>query len=198
MKRNSTGEETLIYLGIIAGIVVLVIVVRWIIAYQVRRIKHKPAEFPKVIKPTKLQQDNVYPVNPPSPSGINQVFVSYNRKDSTFALSLSKDLASNGIDVWIDQLSIPPGAAWDRAIEKALISSPLVLVVLSKTSVESDNVLDEISFAFQKGKRIIPVLSEECNVPMRLARLQQIDFTGNYQNGYTKLLDALNKATGSA
>ena len=174
------------------------IVVRWIIAYQVRRIKNKPAEFQKVIKPTKLQVDNVYPVNPPIPSGIHQVFVSYNRKDSAFALSLSKDLAANGIDVWIDQLSIPPGTAWDRAIEKALVSSPLVLVVLSKASVESDNVLDEITYAFQKGKRIIPVLSEECNVPLRLARLQHIDFTGNYKNGYSILLEVLNKAVGSA
>ena len=150
----------------------------------------------EVTKPTNLPEDNTYPQNTPIRSG--QVFVSYNRKDSAFALSLSKDLATNGIEVWIDQLSIPAGAAWDRAIEKALISAPLVLVVLSKSAVESENVMDEISFAFQNGKRIIPVLTEECKVPMRLARLQQIDFIGNYKNGYSKLMEALNKAAGSA
>lgn len=166
-------------------------------AAKIDHEENEPAEIQVVIQPASQPQENTYLPDSPVPSIIHQVFVSYNRKDSAFALLLSKNLAKNGIEVWIDQLSIPAGAAWDRAIENALNSATLVLVVLSKNAVESDNVLDEISYAFQNNKRIIPVLSEQCKVPLRLARLQQIDFTGNYKHGYSKLLDALNKATGS-
>ncbi|HJW28879.1 MAG TPA: toll/interleukin-1 receptor domain-containing protein, partial [Saprospiraceae bacterium] len=120
-----------------------------------------------------------------------KIFFSYSRMDSAFALRLAKDIRSAGADIWIDQLDIPVGNHWDAAVEKALITSSCVLVILSPSSTASNNVKDEISFAVDTGKKIIPVLLEECLAPFRLRRLQHIDFTKDYDEGLKQLLASL-------
>ncbi len=118
-------------------------------------------------------------------------FFSYCREDSEFALKLAEDLKAAGANVWIDQIDIEPGAEWDSAVEEALNASPRMLVILSPVSVNSKNVRDEVSFALNEGKRVIPVLYRDCKVPFRLARLQQIDFRADYARGLKILLRAI-------
>jgi hypothetical protein len=118
-------------------------------------------------------------------------FCSYSREDAAFALKLAEDLKAAGANVWMDQIDIEPGTPWDRAVEEALAASSRVLVILSPASVSSDNVSDELSFALSKHKRLIPVLYRECDVPFRLARLQHIDFTHDYERGLKALIKAL-------
>jgi TIR domain len=118
-------------------------------------------------------------------------FFSYSRRDSEFALRLAGDLKAAGKSVWIDQLDIVPGEQWDRAIEKDLGRSPIMLVILSPASVESDNVMDEVSFALRERKRIIPIICKNCRIPFRLDRLQRVDFTEDYDRGLNDLLKAL-------
>ena len=124
----------------------------------------------------------------------NRTFVSYSRADSEFALKLASDLRANGASVWLDQLDIAPGARWDSAIEDALRRSARVIVLLSPKAVASQNVLDEVSFAMDEGKAIVPVLVETCAVPMRLRRLQHVDFTPGYDAALGRLLVTLGVA----
>ena len=124
----------------------------------------------------------------------NRTFVSYSRADSEFALKLASDLRANGASVWLDQLDIAPGARWDSAIEDALRRSARVIVLLSPKAVASQNVLDEVSFALDEGKAIVPVLVETCAVPMRLRRLQHVDFTPGYEAALGRLLVTLGVA----
>lgn len=116
-----------------------------------------------------------------------KIFFSYSRFDSSFALKLAKDLRDSGSDVWIDQLDIQAGKHWDAAVEKALDSSSCVIVILTPTSIVSENVMDEVSFALESGKRIIPVMLVECPTPFRLRRLQRVDFTVDYEAGFSQL-----------
>lgn len=118
-------------------------------------------------------------------------FFSYARVDTPFVLKLAKDLRDAGAELWLDQLDIKPGSHWDSAIEKALGSANRIIVVLSKDSVASNNVMDEVSFALENGKTVIPVLLNECAPPFRLKRLQRIDFTQDYHTGLNYLLEAL-------
>lgn len=119
------------------------------------------------------------------------IFFSYSRKDSEFVLSLAQELREAGADIWLDQLDIEPGTAWDDSIEDALAKSDTLLVVLSKTSVASTNVRDEYSYAIEEGKRVVPVLMEPCTVPFRLRRLQYADFTQDRQVGIDTLTETL-------
>lgn len=126
-----------------------------------------------------------------------KIFFSYSRVDSPFALTLAKDLREAGADIWIDQLDIPAGTHWDAAVEKALNSAAYVLVILTPASTASTNVMDEVSFALESGKKIIPVLLEDCLPPFRLRRLQRIDFTSDYTSGFNQLIISLNLTLGN-
>ena len=105
------------------------------------------------------------------------VFISYAREDSDFALRLATGLRNAGLDVWLDQLSIRPGEPWDDAIETALTSASTLLLILSPDAVASKTVMDELGFALDEGKRIVPVLHRPCRVPLRIKRLHYADFT---------------------
>lgn len=106
-------------------------------------------------------------------------------------MNLAKNLREAGANVWLDQLDIQAGSRWDSSIETALKSSQTLLVVLSKRSVESQNVMDEVSFALEEGKTVVPVLFESCEIPFRLRRLQFADFTGDHKKGIVTLTEAL-------
>ena len=122
----------------------------------------------------------------------NKIFLSYSRVDAKFALKLGEDLRVAGLDIWIDQLNIPPGETWDEEIQKALENAACLLVILSATSVESDNVLNEINYALETKKQVIPILLENgLKKPFNINRLQHIDFTSSYDSGLNRLLNAL-------
>lgn len=120
------------------------------------------------------------------------MFFSYSRDDSELVLNLAKELRQAGADVWLDQLDIPAGQRWDSAIQNALTDADTLIVALSKTSISSDNVMDEVSYALEKDKKVIPVLLEECEIPFRIRRLQFVDLTTNYEEGIKTILSGIN------
>ena len=58
---------------------------------------------------------------------LSNTFLSYARKDSQVALKLASDLKAMDVVVWLDQVDIPPGERWDRAVEAALLKADLEL-----------------------------------------------------------------------
>lgn len=121
-------------------------------------------------------------------------FFSYSRVDSEFVLRLAQDLRAAGANVWLDQLDIGGGQRWDNAVQAALRRCPNQIVVLSPDSVNSNNVMDEVSYALEEHKQVIPVLYRECEMPFRLRRVQYVDFRSDYQHGLSGLLKALGVA----
>src|SRR6266852_5505314 len=114
-------------------------------------------------------------------------FLSYSRRDQAFAARLAQDLRARGIRLWFDQLDIPPGANWDVEIHRALHGARALLFIVSESSVASDNVLNELSVALETGKSIIPVMIANVTVPLRITRLQRVDFVTDYHAGLAKL-----------
>jgi hypothetical protein len=107
------------------------------------------------------------------------IFVSYSSKDRPFALGLVKELQKLGANLWIDQLGIKLGENWDNAIEEALDKSETLMLILSSKSVDSPNVQDEVSIAINSEKKLVPILIEECKLPMRWQRRQYADLANN-------------------
>lgn len=123
----------------------------------------------------------------------NHIFISYSRADAEFAQKVAEDLRAHGVNIWLDKIDIPVGSRWDRAVEEALETCGRLLLVMSPTSVGSENVMDEISEAFQNNKQIIPILHQPCEVPMRIRRLQYIDFTKDYNTAFTRLIQVVSQ-----
>jgi len=67
-----------------------------------------------------------------------------------------------------------------------------MLIILSPASVDSTNVMDEVSFALEEKKTVIPIICKDCVVPFRLRRVQYVDFRKDYARGLKELLKTLN------
>jgi TonB family protein len=122
---------------------------------------------------------------------ISKAFFSYSREDSEFALRLARDLRASGASVWLDQLDIQAGERWDRAVESALSECSCLIVILSPSSIASNNVMDEVSYALEERRTVIPVLHRDCKIPFRLRRLQYIDCRLDYNRGLNGILTNL-------
>ncbi len=120
------------------------------------------------------------------------VFFSYSPEDSEFALPLAARLRAAGADVWIDKWeALTPGQKWLYNRHAAMNKCPTFLVILSPSSLTSPEVMSSTDLAIQEGKRVIPVLYRECEVPLRLRRLQYVDFRTDYDCGLKTLLETL-------
>jgi TIR domain/Ig-like domain from next to BRCA1 gene len=115
-------------------------------------------------------------------------FISYSRTDSEFAIRFARDLKNAGFGVWLDQLDIPKGSRWDDEVERALEAASTFIIVLSPESIESQNVKDEIGYAIDDGKYILPILLKSCKIPFRLRRFQFVDFADRpYDEGLAEI-----------
>jgi hypothetical protein len=120
-------------------------------------------------------------------------FLSYSRSDEAFALRFARDLRSHGVVMWVDQLDIRPSEHWDRAIERAVRDCRGLLVILSPRSVASENVADEISFAINTGKPVLPVMIEKCALPLRITRMHLVDATAGYERALKQCVAELTR-----
>jgi hypothetical protein len=125
------------------------------------------------------------------PAGNPRTFISYAREDSEFALKLATDLRAAGADIWLDRFDITVGDPWPQAIDKALDECGQFLVILTRASTGSQNVMAELNSAVDEGKRILPVLREECRIPFRIRAVHYANFTGDYESGLAELLPAI-------
>ena len=127
-----------------------------------------------------------------TPDKQRRAFISYSRTNKDFAVKLTKGLRSAGYPVWFDQFDIPTGSRWDDEVEKALRECSIFMIILTPASISSENVKDEIGYAIDHGKRIVPVLLESCDVPLRLRRFQYVDFTSkSFDEGFESAKELL-------
>ncbi len=115
-------------------------------------------------------------------------FISYAREDADFALRLAQDLREAGAQVWIDQLDIKTGERWARSIERAVTKCSGLIFILSPDSITSDNVMDEVDYALDMDKKVLPVMFRQVDLPFRIRRRHYVDFTEGYDNGLIRLM----------
>src|SRR6266851_1751396 len=124
---------------------------------------------------------------------MDTVFVSYARGDGEpFATRLHNQLEANGFPAWLDRRDIRPGENWDLAIDTGIRDSWSLLFVMTPSSVNSPNCHDEWSRALSFKKPVLPLMVRNSVPPMRLHRLQYVDFTGDFDAALKQLIEHLN------
>ncbi len=124
-----------------------------------------------------------------------RAFISYSHADAAFAARLADALPGLGIEPWIDREGIAAGVRWSRAIQDALDSVDVLVLILSPTSMASTNVADEWQYALDRGKPVLPVLHEPTDVHFQLGRLQYVDFRGQpFEVALPQLADGIGRA----
>lgn len=103
------------------------------------------------------------------------IFISYARSDQLKIEQLAAALEQAGYSVWWDR-HIRAGEEFSRDIEKAIAEAKAVVVAWSKSSVKSEWVREEASFAREHGK-IVPIRLDETLPPFGYRQRQAIDFS---------------------
>jgi len=103
------------------------------------------------------------------------LFVSYARADRPFVANLVAMLEAAGYSVWWD-FAIKPGENFNPVISRALDAAKCVLVVWSKTSVNSDWVHDEAGVG-RRRRILIPVRIQDVEPPLGFGQVHDVDFT---------------------
>ena len=130
------------------------------------------------------------------------VFISHaNPEDNEFASWLGTRLTAAGYEVWTDVLNLVGGETFWRDIGEVIREeAAVVIVALSRASYRKDGVLDEIALSVSTGRRlnkkqfIMPVRLDDLpfsDFPEQLIRLNAIDFSHNWADGFSTLLQAL-------
>lgn len=130
------------------------------------------------------------------------IFISHaNPEDNEFASWLGTRLTSAGYEVWTDVLKLLGGEKFWRDIGEAIKEeAAVVIVALSHASYQKDGVLDEIALAVGTGRKlktpqfVIPIRLDDLpfsDFPEQLIRLNAIDFSPNWADGFSKLLKIL-------
>jgi hypothetical protein len=127
----------------------------------------------------------------PKASRTISCFISYSRDDQDFAMRLRSELRNANIKGWRDIDDIPPGAPWDDQIASAIRSCSVVLFIVTPASVKSQNVADELSYAREQTKPILPLIFSEAPLPLRVHRAQAIDFQQDYDAALKVLIENL-------
>jgi WD40 repeat protein len=126
-----------------------------------------------------------------------RVFLCHASADKASVRAFYKRLVGDGVDAWLDQEKLLPGENWREEIPKAVRASDIVIVCLSKNSINRDGYVQrEIRIALDSAEEkpdgtifIIPARLEDCEVPDRLRTYQWVDLF--IKDGYNKLKQAL-------
>ncbi|MFL6731538.1 MAG: TIR domain-containing protein [Sphingomicrobium sp.] len=123
------------------------------------------------------------------------VFISYAREDAPKAQAIARALEQASFDVWFDQ-RIHSGSEFSREIEEALRSASAVVVLWSRSSVESAWVRDEAAEGRDSG-RLVPVLLDDARPPIGFRQFQTTDLSHWSGRGGRKRLAGVIAAVGA-
>jgi hypothetical protein len=96
------------------------------------------------------------------------VMLSYKSDDYEAVRRILARLADHGVKPWIDTEGIQPGSAWRDVLLEELRTCDVCVPVLSKAYVSSEHCRMEVLIARSLGRRIVPIMLEDCFSELRL------------------------------
>jgi hypothetical protein len=124
------------------------------------------------------------------------VFISYSHENKSFADKLAAHLVKNNTHVWVDTWELKVGNSIINKIQEAITESSALLVVLSKSSVSSVWCNKELTAGLireleEKRVVVLPVLLEDCEIPLFLKDKMYADFRNDFKAGLKSILEAI-------
>jgi WD40 repeat protein len=121
----------------------------------------------------------------PNPShhggpSVADVFISYSRKDTPFVRRVAGSLEARGKTTWLDTEGIADAEVFPQAIRSAIEAADAFLFVISPAALASHYCDQEVTYARELEKRMVPVLHiavPEDDVPEEIRHRNWIPFT---------------------
>src|SRR5512132_2947248 len=96
------------------------------------------------------------------------VMLSYKSDDEEAVKRVFARLVEHGIKPWIDTERILPGQPWREVLLAELRTCDVCVPLLSKAYVASEHCRMEVFIARSLGRRIVPLMLEDCFNELRL------------------------------
>jgi hypothetical protein len=128
------------------------------------------------------------------------IFISYSHTDEAFVHKLAAHLVKHNAHVWIDSWELNVGDSLIQRIQQAIQESSALLIVLSKASVESEWCKKELNAGLmreldEKRVLVLPVLVEDCDIPLFLREKMYADFRTSFDTGLRAIVPAVARFT---
>jgi hypothetical protein len=123
------------------------------------------------------------------------VFLSHNSADKPQVRQLAERLKEAGLRVWLDEWIIKPGDDIYLAVERGLEAARVQVLCLSPAALGSEWVkLERSTVLFRDpsnaGRRFVPLLLADCDLPDTLRRYKYVDFRRDTPDAFDELLAA--------
>lgn len=129
---------------------------------------------------------------------MSQIFISYSHEDRDFVDQMAISLVRKKARVWIDRWELTVGDSLVDNIQNAIEKAGAIIIVLSKASTASEWCKKELSAGLireleQRKVVVLPVLKENCTIPLFLRDKIYADFRSSFDDGVRTLLEATSK-----
>jgi len=141
--------------------------------------------------------DDILQITDSNVSCLLRVFLCHSSGDKQQVRNLYRQLLGDKIEPWLDDEKLLPGQDWNLEIRKAVRKADVVIVCLSRGSINKTGyVQKELRYALDIADEVpdgeiflIPLKLEDCDVPERLKNRQWVNYFED--SGYGKLLKSL-------
>jgi hypothetical protein len=89
---------------------------------------------------------------------MSQIFISHVEEDAQVALDIAQGLEAAGFRTWYYERDSDPGLSYLLQIDRALLDSQVVVLIISPQSIRSHQVTKEVVLAHESNKAFLPVL----------------------------------------
>jgi hypothetical protein len=122
------------------------------------------------------------------------VFLSHNAQDKPRVRQLAERLKQAGLRVWFDEWNVRSGDIIALKVDEGLEQSRVLLLCISPNALASGWVALERSTAIHRdpsneGRRFIPLLLANCELPDTLRRYKYVDFREEAQTAFEEILN---------
>ncbi|WP_341709143.1 toll/interleukin-1 receptor domain-containing protein [Halopseudomonas sp.] len=124
------------------------------------------------------------------------VFISYSHVDKAKVDLIAGHLVRKRTSVWVDRWELKAGDSIINKVQEAVEGSSALLIMLSKASVESEWCKKELTAGLfreldEKRVVVVPVLLEDCKIPLFLRDKMYADFRADFDEGMHTLLESV-------
>lgn len=96
------------------------------------------------------------------------IFISYSRKDTSVADRICKALDRAGISYFIDRQGIAGGMEFPEVLAQAIVNCEIFLFLASHNAYDSDYTRNEITFAFNRKRKMLPYIIDGSSLPLAI------------------------------